>query len=331
MKLLWPAILMLTCGAHAQTWARQNSGTKANLYAVHAKDTLNVIAVGDSVLLTTTNGGAAWIVTPRKGCATCRAFYLDSARGWEMRNTSPVGIARTTDGGTTWTTPAVPGNTADLCFSDSLTWYLAGRQDEITCGVCVTPQGMSGRTTTGGGSWNTATHSGTKPFKLISCRADVAYQLFADAPGNLYTASSGQGNGATSLGPTPIGTALQAIDFLNNRTVWITGTGGSLYSSANGTGSWAWTEEATGVLVTLRALDFVPTPAGATGWAVGDSGVILKRSGAPVAPEAVGVAPRRSLNPASPAAVNGRVDAQGRTLPETMLSPVPVFLKPETP
>jgi photosystem II stability/assembly factor-like uncharacterized protein len=326
LHLFCAVLLAAASGTKAQVWVRQTAPTTANLYAVHAKDTLNVVAVGDSVVLKTTNGGATWSVARRKGCATCRAFYLNADTAWDL--TSITGGNRTTNGWVSWEYSSFGGQSSvrDICFSTAQNGFSAGQMQVVTCGVCVYQRAAVGVTYNGGSSWNSQTVSSVNYTGLehVACRADADLLLFSNASGELFK-SYQQAQDLDTLGSSPLSNSLLALDFMTSATLWVAGKSGLIYSSMDGGGTWI--QDSTGTSAHLRGIHFVRTSSGqATGWAVGDSGVILKKTGVPVV---VGLSASRNPLPAPNFEGTKQVDAKGRTFPENQRSWVPAFPKPK--
>lgn len=89
------------------------------------------------------------------------------AVGWSLTGST---IAKTSDGGTSWTTDALPGTLLfDAAFTDAVTGLIAGYSAECACGLLL-------RTTDGGNDWMGATYSGSFGFYDIAMPGgNVAY------------------------------------------------------------------------------------------------------------------------------------------------------------
>lgn len=124
--------------------------TTNNLNAVHASDSLNVVAVGAAnTILRTTNGGTSWslVVGPAVG-VVLNTVWMRSALEWFV-GAANGNLYYTIDGGATWSTKLFPGSAAgsvrDIVFATPSVGYLAHST--------ATPAGRILRTIDGGYSW----------------------------------------------------------------------------------------------------------------------------------------------------------------------------------
>jgi photosystem II stability/assembly factor-like uncharacterized protein len=71
-------------------------------------------------------------------------FFIDANRGWGLRNDGLFYLRRTTDGGVTWTTTALPVQPNDFHFTDSLKGFMTSKTPGVKSFY---------RTTNGGVTW----------------------------------------------------------------------------------------------------------------------------------------------------------------------------------
>ena len=136
-------VFILTITVSAQ-WYQQNSGTTADLMGVSFTDQNIGTAVGDNVILRTTDGGANWFSRTNGTTIGLLVFRLQM----QILGTVVGGhIFRTTDGGTTWNLQTNPTNNSmwGVSFSDS------------DNGTAVGQVGKFIRTTNGGATWTLQT------------------------------------------------------------------------------------------------------------------------------------------------------------------------------
>ena len=103
-----------------KTWAPQTSGTSQTLYGVSCASASHCVIVGSSgTILTTTNGGSTWV--PRTSALTRQVYGVSChdtkhcvivGNNYQPGSKALVGIAHTSNGGKTWSSPsiAVPKN-----------------------------------------------------------------------------------------------------------------------------------------------------------------------------------------------------------------------------
>lgn len=139
-----------TSGVTAQD---EGVATAQNLNDVHAFDSQNVIAVGDSnAVVQTTDGGGAWsaITGPAVG-VNLTAVWMKDENTWFVGDTN--GAAWYTDNsGVTWIRQGLPISTDeidDIAFATSSVGYMAVR-------IPVPPNGRILNTIDGGQSWYVA-------------------------------------------------------------------------------------------------------------------------------------------------------------------------------
>jgi len=250
-------------------WAFQTSGTTAAIYAIDIVDANTGWVVGDSgTILKTTNGGTTWTaLTSGTTVNLDDVDFINSSTGWAVGNGGT--ILKTTDGGTTWTalTSGTTVNLYDVDFVDSNTGWAVGSSGTIL------------KTTNGGTTW-TAQISGTGEHLYDVDFVDSNTGWAVGVNNAIRKTTDGGGTWAPeSSGITWV--ILDAVDFVDSNTGWAVGYVPSAFSSPPGSGiilkitdgGSTWTSQTSLLGIGLNAVDFVDSN---TGWAVGDSGTILK-------------------------------------------------------
>ncbi len=308
-------LCVCTLRSAAQTgWARLNSGTTSNLAAIHFADSTTGYAVGAvGTILKTTNGGATWQSVSPPGFVTnlggVYAFPVPSGRVVAVGSGGTILL--TTNGGTNWS-PVTSGVTSALysvAFAAGLGTCGGGSQSIIRStnsgdswsvvrsglfgggfwganmlsaeigyvgGENSIFQPMLGKTTDGGASWNFT------PFYLDSNEGRLYGIEFTDTSRGYAACSVWDGRGAiarTSNGGTNWTTTffpqvLYAVDFpVSNASLigFAAGAVGRVVKTVDAGNSWQ--EQTSGTVATLRGVHFLDFN---VGFAVGDSGVVLK-------------------------------------------------------
>ncbi len=126
-------IIMKTADG-GDTWVRQVTGTKKNLFNVYPVDDQLVVAVGaDGTLLRTTDGGENWQAAKSPKSVTFFGLtFLDKNTGFAVGEFST--IVATADGGQTWTL-AYGGNTTDFSVGPYFSIAFSDPQHGIACGL----------------------------------------------------------------------------------------------------------------------------------------------------------------------------------------------------
>lgn len=150
MKRVVPALLC--CGALAQSWQPQTSGTTASLRGISAVNDRIAWASGTrGTYVVTTDGGATWRAAKVPGAERLdfRAVHaLDARTAWLMSiGTGPLSrVYKTTDGGAHWqlqfTNPDAQGFFDCLAFWDARRGILAG--DSVDGAIAVFTTGDGG-------------------------------------------------------------------------------------------------------------------------------------------------------------------------------------------
>ena len=97
-----------------RTWSRRWSGSEP-MYSVEALDADHAWAVGQNVLLATTDGGRTWNAAGEPAPGTLRVVdFADAQDGWGVADAH---VVRTTDGGRTWSVADPPCGGEAVCFT----------------------------------------------------------------------------------------------------------------------------------------------------------------------------------------------------------------------
>ncbi len=125
-------ILKTTDGG--DTWNRQESGSKSNLFNVYPIDDQTVVAVGaDGAMVRTTDGGEHWqLVKSPKLVSLFDVTFVDKNTGFAVGEFST--IITTVDGGQTWTLN-YGGNTSDYTIGPYFSVTFSDPQNGVASGL----------------------------------------------------------------------------------------------------------------------------------------------------------------------------------------------------
>jgi photosystem II stability/assembly factor-like uncharacterized protein len=238
-----------------------------------------------SVLLTTTDGGATWSssdLAASSGPVYRDITFADLDHGWavgfDQRNTGTCSILASTDGGATWHEQYSDGpgsfGLGSVAFADPSHGWAVGSQ-----WGAFDPEGILLATTDGGATWEAQT---TGPGKQIALHdvavADETHCLVAGTAGTVLSTSDG---GATwrEFGSAGAGRRahLLSVSFSDPDHGWAVGAhargadAGVIFATSDGGATWSAQDPGTGV----GSLDCVDFPDRQHGWAVGRGGAIL--------------------------------------------------------
>ncbi len=153
--LLLLVLLTITfCPSIISQWSAQPSPTTSDLNDITFTDTQSGWIVGDSVILTTIDGGSSWQIKNYPDINLLDCFFVNSQLGWAVgvdhSSTNYPVIARTSDGGISWNfqTDSVATSWDAVWFVDSLHGWIAGGDDSPNT------NGIISKTSDGGYSWN---------------------------------------------------------------------------------------------------------------------------------------------------------------------------------
>ncbi|MFT3815288.1 MAG: DUF6519 domain-containing protein [Acidovorax sp.] len=222
--------------------------------AVHAQDANSIwIAGEDGVLLTSSNGGAAWTVADTGSTRHLRALARSAGTGWAVGDGGT--ILRTVNAGAAWT--AQDGGTPQTlrgaaAFDAQHAW-------------AVGDGGLALRTVDGGATW---TPHATGVPRLHAVAFTSAQNGLAVGQGGAIVRSTDGGQNWTRVDSGTTAT-LRAV-VLDGAQALAAGDGGTLLASSDGGATWS--AAASGSKARLRALCMRDASAG---WAAGDGGTLL--------------------------------------------------------
>ncbi|MBN2431467.1 MAG: hypothetical protein JXQ27_08320 [Acidobacteria bacterium] len=298
------------------TWTAQTSGTTHDLRCVHFTSDNEGWAVGtENTLLHTLDGGVTWTPVTVSGLTADKGFqavrFLDANVGWAG---GPQCVVRTRNGGSSWDKVTWSGSVPVLYrlfpLSESTAWgvgrdTLASMQAywqvrytfnpdnslsqqywtnvsstvlldvffvDTNTGWAVGTNGKIIKITNALGASPTFTDqaSGTTEGLRGIIMLDANTGWIAGTSGTILHTTNGGG----TWNPQTSNTAedLDKVHFIDALNGWIVGDGGTILATTDGGVNWA--PETSGTGQWLRWVHFVND-----GWAVGQEGVILKRSG----------------------------------------------------
>jgi len=251
-----------TTPAEPEGWVFQESGlTNENisLRGVYFIDENNGYAVGDRFILKTTNAGTNWTHQEISVGSSLRDICFATtnigiAVGWNGT------IARTTDGGTTWSSQeGVITNNFLLknCFGDANVGYAVGYNGTIL------------KTTDAGASWNVLGNSPTTEHLRGVYFSDANKGTIVGYNGVILNTTDGGSN--WSMQTLPSGRSLYALHFSDANNGCAVGNGDEAYHTTDGGAT--WNAENLGNWYNLYGVFFTDAN---NGTAVGSGGIILK-------------------------------------------------------
>jgi photosystem II stability/assembly factor-like uncharacterized protein len=260
VKWIFFFFLVLTglCMAQTSGWVKQESGTDTQLNKIFFVDTETGWAVGDKVILGTSNGGDSWTVQDTSDVFFRSVFFTDVNHGWAIGFPSDLAesvIYQTTNGGLHWQVQdSTEGDLYDIYFADADTGFI--------CGGGVT-KSLILKTTDGGATWEINMDYSYGPL----CDIHFSDLLHGWAVGQnglvMITENSGK-LWNRHLPNLDVGYSyIYDVQFVNQDTGWCLG-GEYLFKSTNGGENWELKSDPNILLYT--ALHFYNAE---TGWLLG--------------------------------------------------------------
>jgi len=285
-----------------QYWSLQMSGTSATLHGLHFLDAnTGWVAGNGGVLLKTTNGGSNWQFMSVPTYDYRAVYFVTAQQGY--LSTSNGRILKTTDGGQSWSEQVLDNlgscNSNQLQFINSQTGYVA----------CY---GLW-RTTDGGANWTRVFHAftsfiqfhfwstsqgamarshvspylttnGGTQWQQVSGVPQMSFIQYLDAQ-TLVSYSSSSFHKSTNGGLSWQSTqpfiinqstySVQGLHFASSSHGWAirSNTPPTIFHTQNGGQNWSKQETIYTGSFSVNAMQFINQN---TGWAIGNSGVILK-------------------------------------------------------
>ncbi len=196
-------------------------GYTGNIYDAHFFDMNNGVSVGSAGITRTSNGGVTWdSVAGLPVAATWYQVTFENNLVGYAAGTSSGRLAKTTDGGATWTlNTIIPSGTYYDVYS---------KGDTV---IVATTAGNIRRSTDGGATWTQISTGATMtPYRLLFTSPEVGYYV-----GTSGYARKTTDNGVTWSSLTPNAgttTTFYDIDYVNN-TLFLTGNSFALYRSTD--------------------------------------------------------------------------------------------------
>ncbi len=273
------------------------------LYDVFFTDVNHGVVAGDiGCLLLTHDGGTTWVnKSPQAAQQYTYLYFINDNIGFASSN---VALARTTDGGNSWTevlshqaTPAMNGDFESIFFVDSnygwavtnmgeifwtknsgLTWsaaisgvtkllsgvFFANRKE----GIAMGSGGTFLNSADSGRTWNKVNSSFTGDFR--SMHAFDLKNIIAISTGGLNRTSDGGLNWSPVTVPASAKNGMYKIRFVNPNTGWICGEHGIIIKTTDGGTTWA--SQVSNLELDLFSIFFTDEN---NGWAVGQDGIII--------------------------------------------------------
>jgi len=266
-------IIRTTDGGNS--WEIQNSNVQTFITDVFFLDknfgwatTIEDVFPFNSVILNTTNGGESWSTNyfPNPSVYIRTIHFLDTLHGF----VGGASIAYTTDGGNTWLDAEIDSNMVSSYPIYNFNFY--NNQFGFACGGLIDRAGVVWRTTNSGMNWTAQGISADEVFDLFLFDSLNALTLSGD-PEGLFSMAKIK---TTDAGITWSNDSLSffglsfAIDFRTYNEGWSASGYKFLVTTDRGED---WNEMATPGGAIIYDLQFTDAR---TGYAVGDSGVILK-------------------------------------------------------
>ena len=297
-------------------WQILQSPTNNTLRKLHFIDSTSGWAAGAAgTIIQTTDGGESWVVQNSNVLTfIVEIFFLNENLGWALtlKETPPFGtsILKTTDGGSNWTVEDFPGGNAimiTIFFFDSLNGFIGGkyiastsdggntwieaqvdsnlvynypiyqftfynRQFGYACGGFRDNAGVIWRTSNYGMNWTAIGVSPDEIFDVFIFDSLNAITLAGDPEGffgigNIRTTNAGINWTFDEMEITGLSFA---IDFRTGSEGWAASGDKFLFTSDRGE---SWIEKDVPGNSPIYDMQFLDAKAG---YAVGDSGVILK-------------------------------------------------------
>jgi photosystem II stability/assembly factor-like uncharacterized protein len=247
-------------------WSAQNSGTTNRLESVYFVDANLGWAVGDNgTIIRTLDGGSRWSLQSSPTTTNLNhVHFFDSDTGWVVGNGGA--ILKTTNRGATWFLQT-SGTTSELravhCIDANTIW-------------AVGDGGVILKTIDGGRTWATqisGTTNNLEAVYAVSQGGTISGWAVGWNGTILKLVNNGEAWSPKISGTTRRLYSVYFIPQSDTAAVWAVGQSGTILKSSDGGAK--WTTQCSNTTSDLQGAYFANAH---TGWAVGDFGVILKRT-----------------------------------------------------
>lgn len=245
------------------TWI---SSIGSNMYSneiYFVSSTVGWAAVPENGIYKTTNGGTSWTQQLSAVAISLEVgqngfHFLNATTGW-FAGTGAGAYARTTDGGTNWTTGTTGSvQWRDVYFVDANTGWMVGKSGNIT------------KSTDGGVNWNAQTSGTSNQLEGTHC-LDVNTCWAVGASGKIIKTVDGGANWTAQT--SGVSVTLYDVYFVNANVGFTAGDDSTILTTADGGTTWS----NTGINMGNGLGDFQKISAsGNTIYVGGEFGVILK-------------------------------------------------------
>jgi photosystem II stability/assembly factor-like uncharacterized protein len=239
-------------------WNQQDGGF-STLYGVYAIDANTAVAVGNAVIMRTTDGGTNWTQVVQNFDELYRTVTFVDAQNGVVGGIGGV-ILRTTDGGLTWTRKSSHATTMNLLDVDMVTADIA---------YAVGDAGTILNTVDGGVTWQPQT-SGTTTRLWVVDAIDALTVTTAGLNGEILRTN----DGGASWVPQTSGTSesLFGVSFVDADTGWVVGNASTIRHTTDAGATWLFQ----GSPVPGKTIWDVFAVTAAIAYACGSDGLLLK-------------------------------------------------------
>ncbi|MCB9313102.1 MAG: gliding motility-associated C-terminal domain-containing protein [Lewinellaceae bacterium] len=266
------ALFTATGKGYGQCWVKQVSNTSKALYDVHFVTENKGFAVGSSgVILKTLNSGNSWVVANLNLTDINDIYFLKSnpLKGWVVGK-GTQNMARTSDGGNSWTDMSVAGTNPllSICLPSVSNGWIVGGLSSASI-----PE-MIRMSNDGGVTWNLQQGTLNSPKKTLYSVYFVNDQNgWTVGDGGVINKYPGFGSSEWLTQNSGVSSNLRDVYFINSETGWVVGWNGTCLKTTNGGQNWI--KKSVPTNADLQAVYFTSLT---EGWIVGKGGTILHTS-----------------------------------------------------
>ncbi|MBN2414618.1 T9SS type A sorting domain-containing protein [bacterium] len=235
---------------------------------------VNASGVYESYIFRTTNGGAAWSEVHHTDTFINAIVMFDQMNGFALGDVIEEKwfVLRTADGGLTWNPcgNAPAGGSGEFCYGNM--GYYADHAGHLSY---LSDQGWFTWTADCGQNWHSSYVNADNLPVLRTAAMDGHGTVLAGAVSEFRLFRSLNHGGDWAEIPPAADNTIMFLNFFDNR-YWML-LADAIYSSADRGDTWVWETDADDA---LRDIDFYTVDTDLYAWAVGNSGTILKYTGA---------------------------------------------------